>query len=302
MARRNLNDLLYFVAIAREGSFTRAAAHLGVTQSALSQAINGLEARLQIRLLTRTTRSVSLTAAGERLLNAIGHRFDEIEAELDELTELRDKPAGTVRITCGDHILRTTIFPKLIPLLREYPDIRIEFDVNYGFRDIVTDRFDAGVRLGDTIDKDMIAVPIGPPLRMAIAASPEYFESHPIPKSPHDLLNHNCINMRMQSSGGIFVWDFRRRGKQLNVRVDGQLIFNTSPNIVDAALAGLGIASLPEEEFAPHLEEGRLMRVLEDWCEPFSGYFLYYPSRRQPSPAFSLVVDALRHSGPKSHP
>ncbi|AJG23612.1 LysR family transcriptional regulator [Cupriavidus basilensis] len=295
MARRNLNDLLYFVTIAREGSFTRAAAHLEVTQSALSQAINGLEARLQIRLLTRTTRSVSPTAAGERLLNAIGHRFDEIESELDELTELRDKPAGTVRITCGDHILRTTILPKLTPLLREYPDIKVEFDVNYGFRDIVADRFDAGVRLGDTIDKDMIAVPIGPQLRMAIAASPEYFKSHPIPKKPHDLLNHNCINMRMQSSGGIFVWDFQRRGKQLNVRVDGQLIFNTSHNIVEAALAGLGIASLPEEEFAPHIEEGRLVRVLDDWCEPFSGFFLYYPSRRQPSPAFSLVVDALRY-------
>ncbi|MBY6308789.1 LysR family transcriptional regulator [Alcaligenes faecalis] len=294
MARRNLNDLLYFVTIAREGSFTRAAAHLGVTQSALSQAINGLEARLQIRLLTRTTRSVSATAAGERLLNAIGHRFDEIESELDELTELRDKPAGTVRITCGDHVLRTTILPKLTPLLREYPDIKIEFDVNYGFRDIVADRFDAGVRLGDTIDKDMIAVPIGPPLRMAIAASPEYFASHPIPKKPHDLLNHNCINMRMQSSGGIFVWDFQRRGKQLNVRVDGQLVFNTSPNIVDAALAGLGVASLPEDEFAPHIEEGRLVRVLAAWCEPFAGYYLYYPSRRQPSPAFSLVVNALR--------
>lgn len=294
MARRNLNDLLYFVTIAREGSFTRAAAHLGVTQSALSQAINGLEARLQIRLLTRTTRSVSATAAGERLLNAIGHRFDEIESELDELTELRDKPAGTVRITCGDHVLRTTIIPKLTPLLREYPDIKIEFDVNYGFRDIVADRFDAGVRLGDTIDKDMIAVPIGPPLRMAIAASPEYFASHPIPKKPHDLLNHNCINMRMQSSGGIFVWDFQRRGKQLNVRVDGQLVFNTSPNIVDAALAGLGVASLPEDEFAPHIEEGRLVRVLAAWCEPFAGYYLYYPSRRQPSPAFSLVVNALR--------
>ncbi len=229
-------------------------------------------------------------------MNAIGQRFDEIEAELDELTELRDKPAGTVRITCGDHILRTTIFPKLTPLLREYPDIRIEFDVNYGFRDIVTDRFDADVRLGNTIDKDMIAVPIGPPLRMAIAASPEYFKSRPVPKKPHDLLNHNCINMRMQSSGGIFVWDFQRRGKQLNVRVDGQLVFNTSPNIVDAALAGLGVASLPEEEFAPHIEEGRLVRVLEEWCEPFSGFFLYYPSRRQPSPAFSLVVDALRYS------
>lgn len=295
MVRRNLNDLLSFVTVAREGSFTRAAALLGVTQSALSQAISGLETRLQIRLLTRTTRSVSPTAAGERLMKAIGHRFDEIEAELDELTEMRDKPAGTVRITCGDHILRTTLLPRLTPLLQEYPDIKVEFDVNYGFRDIVADRFDAGVRLGDTIDKDMIAVPLGPELRMAVAASPEYFAAHPKPKKPRDLLEHKCINQRMQTSGGLYVWEFERRGRQLNVRVDGQIIFNTSLNIVDAAVAGLGIAWLPEEEFAPHIEEGRLVRVLEEWCPPFAGYYLYYPSRRQPSPAFSLVVKALRY-------
>lgn len=296
MVKRNLNDLLSFVTVAREGSFTRAAAQLGVTQSALSQAISGLEARLQIRLLTRTTRSVSPTAAGERLLNAIGNRFDEIEAELGELSALRDKPAGTVRITCGDHIQRATLLPKLTPLLLEYPDIKVEFDINYGFRDIVADRFDAGVRLGDTIDKDMIAAPIGPPLRMAVVAAPAYFAAHPKPKNPRDLINHNCINMRMQSGGGLYVWDFQRRGRQLNVRVDGQLIFNTSPNIVDAALAGLGVAWLPEDEFAPHLAQGRLVRVLEDWCPPFPGYYLYYPSRRQPSPAFSLVLDALRYN------
>ena len=294
MVRRNLNDLQSFVTVAREGSFTRAASILGISQSALSQAISGLEARLQIRLLTRTTRSVSPTIAGERLLQAIGHRFDEIEAELDELTQLRDKPAGTVRITCGDHVLRKTLMPKLTPLLREYPDIEIEFDVNYGFRDIVADRFDAGVRLGDTIDKDMIAVPIGPPLRMAAVATPAYFASRAIPKKPHDLMDHCCINQRMQTSGGLYVWDFERRGKQVNVRVTGQLTFNTSVHIVDAALAGLGIAYLPEEEFEPHLQEGRLMRVLEDWCPPFAGYYLYYPSRRQPSPAFSLVSSALR--------
>ncbi|WP_211949744.1 LysR family transcriptional regulator [Cupriavidus yeoncheonensis] len=298
MVRRNLNDLLSFVTVAREGSFTRAASLLGVTQSALSQAISGLEARLDIRLLTRTTRSVSPTAAGERLLKAIGHRFDEIEAELDALTEMRDKPAGTVRITCGEHVLRTTLLPKLTPVLREYPDIHVEFDINYGFRDIVADRFDAGVRMGGTIDKDMIAVPIGPQLRMAVAASPAYFEAHPIPRTPHDLLKHNCINQRMQSAGGLYVWDFERRGQPLNVRVEGQLIFNTSPSMVDSALAGLGIAFLPEEEFAPHLQEGRLVRVLEDWCPLFPGYYLYYPSRRQPSPAFSLVVDALRVASP----
>ena len=294
MARRNLNDLLAFVTVAREGSFTRAAATLGVTQSALSQAIRGLEERLQIRLLTRTTRSVAPTAAGERLAQAIGHRFDEIEAELDALTELRDKPAGTVRITCGDNVLRTVLLPKLTPLLRKYPDITLEFDMSYGFRDIVADRFDAGVRLGNTIDKDMIAVPIGPPLRMAVVASPSYFEIHPKPKTPQDLTAHRCINQRMPSSGGLYVWDFARRGKQVNVRVDGPLIFNTSPPQVDAALAGLGITLLPEDELAPYLFDGSLVRVLEDWCPPFAGYHLYYPSRRQPSPAFSLVVNALR--------
>ena len=294
MARRNLNDLLSFVTVARAGSFTRAAALLGVTQSALSQAVSGLETRLRIRLLTRTTRSVSPTTAGERLLQAIGHRFDEIEAELDALTDMRDKPAGTVRITCGDHVLRTTLLPKLAPMLREYPDIHVEFDVNYGLRDIVADRFDAGVRLGDTIDKDMIATPIGPRLRMAAAASPAYFATRPQPMNPRELVHHNCINMRMQSGGCLYTWDFERQGRQLSVRVDGQLIFNTSPNMVDAALRGLGIAFLPEQEFAPHIEDGGLIRVLEDWCEPFAGYYLYYPSRRQPSPAFSLVVDALR--------
>lgn len=297
MARRNLNDLLAFVTVAREGSFTRAAAALGVTQSALSQAISGLEARLRIRLLTRTTRSVSPTAAGERLVLAIGHRFDEIEAELDALTELRDKPAGTVRLTCGDHVLRTTLLPKLAPLLLQYPDVKVEFDVSYGFRDIVADRFDAGVRLGDTIDKDMIAVPIGSKLRMAAVATPSYFATNPKPKTPRDLINHRCINIRFSAQSGIYTWEFERRGQPLNVRVDGQVVFNTTPHVVDAALAGLGIGFLPEKEFAPHIEQGHLVQVLEDWCPPFAGYFLYYPSRRQPSPAFSLVVDALRMSG-----
>ncbi|MEI7087970.1 LysR family transcriptional regulator [Pectobacterium versatile] len=295
--KRNFNDLLSFVTVAREGNFTRAAAQLGVTQPALSQAITGLENRMQIRLLTRTTRSVSPTVAGERLLQAIGNRFDEIEAELDNLTELRDKPAGTVRITCGPNVLRTTLLPKLLPLLREYPDIKLEFDANHGFRNIVADRFDAGVRLGEAIDKDMIAVPIGQPLRMAAVASPDYFAKHPIPDTPHELTQHQCINQRMVTSGGLYVWDFDQDGGDLNVRVDGQLTFNTSEHIVEAALAGFGIAFLPEEEFSPHIEEGRLIRVLEPWCAPFSGYYLYYPSRKQPSPAFSLVVDALRESG-----
>jgi DNA-binding transcriptional LysR family regulator len=295
LARRNLNDLLAFVTVAREGSFTRAAAGLGVTQSALSQAVRGLEERLQIRLLARTTRSVAPTAAGERLARAIGHRFDEIEAELEALTELRDKPAGTVRITCGEHVLQSILMPRLAPLLGDYPEVTLEFDISYGFRDIVADRFDAGVRIGRTIDKDMIAVPIGPPLRMAVVASPAYFAAHGKPRTPGELTAHRCINQRMPTSGGLYVWDFARRGKAVNVRVDGPLIFNTSPPQVDAAIAGLGIALLPEDEVSTSVDDGRLMRVLEDWCPPFAGYHLYYPSRRQPSPAFSLVVKALRY-------
>ncbi|MTJ83260.1 MAG: LysR family transcriptional regulator [Telmatospirillum sp.] len=294
MPRHNLNDLLAFVTVAREGSFTRAAARLGVTQSALSQAVAGLEARLDIRLLTRTTRSVSPTAAGERLVQAIGYRFDEIETEVDALTALRDKPAGTVRITCGDHIIRTTLLPKLMALLLEYPDIKLEFDVNYGFRDIVADRFDAGVRFSDTIDRDMIAVPIGPDLRMAAVASPAYFATAPVPKVPGDLVAHRCINIRFPTYGGLDVWEFERRGRKQKIRVDGPLTFNTTTHVAAAAVGGVGIAYLPEDEFSPHIEEGRLIRVLEDWCPSFSGYHLYYPSRRQPSPAFSLVVDALR--------
>ena len=297
MPRRNLNDLLAFVTVAREGSFTRAAALLGVTQSALSQAIRGLEERLRIRLLTRTTRSVAPTPAGERLMRAIGHRFDEIEAELDALTELRDKPSGTVRITCGDNVLHTILQPRLAPLLRAYPDVALEFDVNYGLRDIVADRFDAGVRFGHIIDKDMVAIPIGPPLRMAVVASPGYFAAHPVPRTPQALTAHHCINQRMPTSGGLYVWDFERRGRRLNVRVDGQLVFNTTQPQVDAALAGLGITLLPEDEVMAHVEAGRLGRVLQDWCPPFDGYHLYYPSRRQPSPAFALVVQALRLGG-----
>ncbi|HWH87639.1 MAG TPA: LysR family transcriptional regulator [Pseudomonas sp.] len=294
MAKPNFNDLLAFVTVARSGSFTRAAVQLGVTQSAVSQVVSALEARLKIRLLTRTTRSVSLTAAGERLLHTVGHRFDEIEAELDALSELRDKPAGTVRITCGDNIIKTTLLPKLTPLLLQYPDIKVEFDINYGFRDIVADRFDAGVRFSDTVAQDMIAVPIGPPLRMAVVASPSYFAQHPAPQHPRDLTAHRCIDIRFPTYDGVDAWEFERQGKKLKVRVDGQLVFNSTVHIADAAVNGLGIAYLPEDEFGVHLGEGRLVRVLEDWCEPFGGFHLYYPSRRQPSPAFSLVVAALR--------
>lgn len=292
--KRNLNDLIAFVTVAREGSFTRAAAQLGVTQPALSQTITALENRMDIRLLTRNTRNVSPTVAGERLLQAIGTRFDEIEAELDMLTEMRDKPAGTVRITCGPHVLSTILLPKLSALLREYPEIKLEFDANHGFRNIVADRFDAGVRLGDTIDKDMIAMPITPQLRMAAVASPEYLLTHTLPLTPQDLLQHNCMNMRMATSGGLYVWEFDNDEGPVNVRVNGQLTFNTSAPMVDAALAGLGIAFLPEEEFEPYIAQGRLIRFLEPYCRPFPGYYLYYPSRKQHSPAFSLVMEALK--------
>ena len=269
---------------------------LGVTQSALSQTIRALEERLDIRLLTRTTRSVAPTDAGERLVQAIGHRFEEIEAELDALTAARGKPAGTVRITCSDQVLRTTIWPRLVPVIRKYPDIHIEFDVSYELRDIVADRFDAGVRLGEAVHKDMIAMPIGPKVRMAAVASPASFARHAPPKTPGELTRHRCINLR-QGAGGLYVWEFERRGRELEVRVEGQVTFNTPLHIVRAALDGMGIAFLPEEEFAPHLEKGRLVRVLEDWCPPFPGFHLYYPSRKHPSPAFSLVLDALRFRG-----
>jgi DNA-binding transcriptional LysR family regulator len=249
---------------------------------------------LKIRLLTRTTRSVSLTAAGERLLEAVGRRFDEIEAEVQALTELRDKPAGTVRITCGDNVIKTTLLPKLTPLLQMYPDIKLEFDINYGFRDIVADRFDAGVRFSDTVAQDMIAVPIGPPIRMAVVAAPGYFAKNPAPEHPRDLAAHRCIDIRFPTYDGVDAWEFERLGKKVKVRVDGQLVFNSTTHIADAAVGGLGIAYLPEDEFAQELTDGRLIRVLEDWCEPFGGFHLYYPSRRQPSQAFSLVVDALR--------
>jgi len=295
MARRNLNDLLALVTVAREGSFTRAGAVLGVSQSALSQAIRALEERLEIRLLTRTTRSVSPTPAGERLLQAIGNRFDEIEAELDALTELRDKPAGSVRLTSGDHVLRTILLPKLLPVMHRYPDIHIEFDVSYGLRDIVADRFDAGVRLGESIDRDMIAVRIGPDWRLVAVASPEYFAHHPVPTAPQDLVDHDCINMRQATFGGLYAWEFARDGRDLRVRVEGQLTFNSSIPMIEAAIRGCGIAYVPENLVSHHITSGRLRLVLDDWSQPFAGYHLYYPSRRQLSPAMAVVVEALRH-------
>lgn len=297
MPRHNFNDLQAFVTVAREGSFTRAAAQLGVTQSALSQTVSGLEKRLGIRLLTRTTRSVSPTSAGERLIAAVGQRFDEIEFELDALTELRDKPAGTVRITCGDSVVQRILLPRLMPVLHRYPDIKLEFDIYYGFRDIVSERFDAGVRFSDTVHRDMIAVPIGPQIRMAAVASPSYLNANPAPMTPQDLVHHRCIDIRFPTRGAVDPWEFEKDGHKVSVRVEGQLIFNTTPHIATAVLDGLGIAYLPEEEFEPYLREGRLVQVLEDWCPWFSGYHLYYPSRRLPSPAFRLILDALRQTG-----
>jgi len=295
MARENFNDLLAFVAVAREGSFTRAAAQLGVSQSALSQTIRGLETRLGLRLLTRTTRSVSPTEAGERLLAAAGPRLDEIEAELAALSELRDKPAGTIRISAAEHAANTALWPKLERFLPDYPDIKVEIAINYSLIDIVAERYDAGVRLGDQVAKDMIAVRIAPDLRMAIVASPAYFSKRPPPKTPHDLAVHDCINLRLPTHGGLYAWEFAKNGHELNVRVQGQLAFNSSPLILRAALAGFGMACVPEDMVQKHIAAGRLSRVLEKWCPLFPGYHLYYPSRRQSSPAFALLVDALRH-------
>ncbi len=294
--RENLNDLTAFVSVAREGSFTRAAAQLGVSQSALSQTVRGLEERLGVRLFTRTTRRVAPTEAGERLLAAIGPRLEGIEADLAALRELRDKPAGTIRITASEHAANSILLPMLPKLLPDFPDIKVEINTDYRMVDIVEQRFDAGVRLGESIAKDMIAVRIGPDVRMAVVGSPAYFSRHPIPKKPQDLTGHNCINVRLPTHGGLLPWDFKKGRHELNVRVEGTLIFNGFPQILNAALAGMGLAFTLEEVVQQHIAEGRLVRVLEDWCSVFPGYHLYYPSRRQPSAAFALIVDALRYA------
>jgi DNA-binding transcriptional LysR family regulator len=295
MPRANLNDLQAFLVVAEVRSFTKAAARLGVSQSALSHTIRGLETRLGVRLLTRTTRSVSPTQAGERLLAAIGPHFQEIDNELDRLSELREKPVGTIRITAAQHSIDTVLWPKLPPFLKVYPEIRLEIAVQYGLTDIAAERFDAGVRLGEQVAKDMVAVRIGPDFRMAVVATPEYFRSRQIPTSPQDLTAHNCINIRFPTYGGIYAWEFEKGRREINVRVDGQLVFNASHQVLRAALAGLGLAFLPEDMVTSHLEQKRLKRVLDDWCAPFPGYHLYYPRSRQASLAFSLLVEALRH-------
>lgn len=295
MARENYNDLLAFVTVAREGSFTRAAAQLGVSQSALSHTVRGLETRLGIRLLTRTTRSVSPTDAGARLLSTIGPKFEEIDEELAAITEFRDKPAGTIRITSAENAIDTVLWPKLSEVLTQYPDVNIEITVDYGFSDIVAQRYDVGVRLGDQVAKDMIAMRIGPDLRMTVVAAPDYFLNHPIPQTPQDLSEHVCINLRLPTHGSLLVWDFEKDGHAVKVRVEGQWMFNSSSQILRASLAGCGLAFLPESMVDEHVAQGRLRKVLEDWCHVFPGYHIYYPSRRQKSTALGVVLDALRY-------
>ena len=291
----NLNDLTAFVTVAREGSFTRAAAQLGVSQSALSQTVRGLEEKLGLRLFTRTTRRVAATEAGERLLATVGPRLEGIDADLAALSEMRDKPAANIRITASEHAADSILMPVLHKLLRDYPDIKVEINTNYQMIDIVEQRFDAGVRLGEYIARDMIAVRIGPDVRMAVVGSPGYFSRRPPPKKPQDLTEYDCINMRLPTHGGLLTWDFKKGSREVNVRVEGTLIFNGFRQIVDAALDGMGLAFVLEEVVQRHIDEGRLVRVLEDWCSVFSGYHLYYPNRRQQSPAFALIVDSLRY-------
>jgi DNA-binding transcriptional LysR family regulator len=300
MARDNFSDLTAFLAVARERSFTRAAAQLGVSQPALSFTIRTLEARLGLRLLTRTTRSVAPTDAGERLLQTVGPHFAGIEAGLIALTALRGKPTGNLRITSFEHATDTIIAPALAKLLPDYPDIKVEVINDYSLTDIVAERYDAGVRLGEQVAKDMIAVRIGPDFPMAVVGAPSYFAQRVAPQTPHDLTAHDCINLRLPTSGGLYSWPFAKDGRELKVRADGNLVFNSVTMMLNMALAGLGLAHLPGDVVCPHVTEGRLVRVLTDWCPPVSGYHLYYPSRRQPIPAFVLLVDALRCGRTKS--
>jgi DNA-binding transcriptional LysR family regulator len=295
MSRKDFSDLLVFLEVANERSFTKAAAKLGLSQSTLSHTIRELEARLGLRLLTRTTRSVSPTEAGERLLQSLSPRIQEIEADLADLMALRDKPSGTVRITISDHAYDTLVWPKLRPILTDYPDIHVEFSIDNGLRNIVEERFDASIRLGENLEKDMVAVRIGPDWRLVAVASPEYLAQRPAPQTPQDLIHHSCINHRQGRSGGLYSWEFAKNGRDLRVKVEGQLTYSSSIPMVDAAVAGLGIAYLPENLTTDAVAAGRLVLLLEDWSPLFSGYHLSYPSRRQMSPALSIIVDALRH-------
>jgi DNA-binding transcriptional LysR family regulator len=294
MRREELGDLAAFLAVAEEKSFTRAAARLGTSQSALSHTIRRLETRLDLRLLTRTTRSVAATEAGERLIETLRPALAEIDGRLTALSALREKPAGTIRITTSEHVAEAILLPALTGLLPDYPDIKVEVSIDYGLTDIVAERFDAGVRLGEQVAKDMIAVPIGPEQRMAVVGAPSYFARHAAPKTPQQLSEHICINLRLPTRGGLYAWEFEKGARKLNVRVEGQMVFNTARMIIQAAVGGMGLACLPEGAVMDEIKSGRLMRVLGDWCPPFPGYHLYYPSRRQQSPAFALLVEALR--------
>jgi DNA-binding transcriptional LysR family regulator len=295
MRSESLDALRALVAVGQERSFTKAAAKLGVSQSALSQTIRLLEARLGVRLLTRTTRSVSPTEAGERLLHNLGPRFEEIDAALAAVSELRGKPAGTLRITAGDHALQSVLWPKLPKLLRQYPEIKVEITTDYGMTDIAAERYDAGVRFGEQVAKDMIAVRIGPDVRFVVVGTKAYLSRRTLPKAPQDLTAHSCINLHLPTRGSVYAREFERGGREVKVRVDGQLVFNSIFQVLEAALAGFGLAYVPEDIARPYLSKGRLRQVLSEWCQPWAGYHLYYPSRRQSSAAFSLLVDALRH-------
>ncbi len=292
---KNYNDLLAFVTVAREGSFTKAAGLLGVSQSALSHTVRGLEQRLDVRLLNRTTRSVSPTEAGERLMQSVAPKLSEIDHELELINEFKVRPAGTIRITAAEHAVNTILWPKVRELLLEYPDINVEINVNYGLVDIVSERFDAGIRLGESLDQDMIAVPISPQLRMAVVATPQYWQQWGKPTMPHDLVAHNCINIRLPTYGGVYAWEFEKEGKVINVNVKGQVVMTSSQGRLEACLSGLGITYVPEDLAEPYLKRGDIERVLEDWCPPFDGYYLYYANRQLSSPAFKLLVDALRY-------
>ena len=299
MLRNNLNDLVALVTVAEERSFTRAAARLAVSQSALSHTIRDLETRIGVRLLTRTTRSVAPTEAGERLIRSVAPALGAIDASLAALTDLPERPAGTFRITAGQHAVDTILWPALARLLPDYPDIRVEISVDAALTDIVAERFDAGIRLGEQIAADMIAVRVGPDARMAVVGSPAYFAAHPVPRTPRDLTDHTCINLRLPSYGGNYAWEFERDGHPLRARVDGQLTFNWPQQCLNAAIDGFGLACMLEGHVQDEVARGRVIRVLEDWCPPFPGYHLYYPSRRQQSPAFALIVEALRYRGPR---
>jgi DNA-binding transcriptional LysR family regulator len=295
MLRENFNDLIYLVMVAREKSFTRAAAKLGVSQSALSHSIRGLEERLNTRLLTRTTRSVAPTEAGERLIQNVGPMIIDIEKALLQLTDEQGKPSGNIRITAGEHALASTLWPLLKPFLQAYPEVNVELSVDNTLTDIVSGRFDAGVRLGEQVEKDMVAVRIGPDWRMVVVAAPEYFAQKGMPETPYELQNHNCINMRLPTLGGIYNWEFNKDGKEIRVKVEGQLIFNNLASRVDAALSGMGVAYVPEDCVRQYIDEGRLQVALDDWCAPFAGYYLYYPSRKQHTAAFSKLIEAVRY-------